>query len=116
MTSEPVEGVVITALGNMARCTADELADMQRIVGGYVEAVDVSIADQRCTIWLNEEGKLSGLPLNPSATKLAEGRLSPDDYIVGDVLITGGTGPEGETLPIPAEARDALLYERDSRG
>lgn len=62
------------------------LEELQKFVGGYIEAL--GLHDGR-VMWLNEEGKLDGLPLNAIATDMAR-RLSflmPDDYILGDVLI-----------------------------
>jgi hypothetical protein len=64
------------------------LAELQGFVGGYIEALylpDGSI------LWLNEEGKLKGLPENSSGRVqlLAHSAgIAHDDYIVGDVLIT----------------------------
>jgi hypothetical protein len=106
------DGIILTALGGVARCQFDELSDMQRIVGGYIEAVDFEFEDRPCIIWLNEEGKLNGLPLNGRATLLAQGRIGQGDYIVGDVLITGGVDGEGNTLSIDKAAADAMLHEK----
>ena len=36
----------------------------------------------------DEEGKIKELPRNDKATKLVDKIISPDDYLVGDVLIT----------------------------
>jgi len=62
------------------------LAELQTVVGGYIEAV--RNFDGRF-MFLNEEGKLHGLPVNIIATHLARVSWSirPDDVIVGDVII-----------------------------
>lgn len=39
-------------------------------------------------MWLHEEGKFRGLPVNETATALMAPSLHPTDKIVGDVLIT----------------------------
>lgn len=106
-----LDGIIITALGNMARVQVDGLADMQRIVGGYIEAVDVEIAGQTCTIYVNEEGKLESLPKNDTATAVAvPGKhIFAGDYIAGDVLVIGGVDDEGESLSIHPVAADCLL-------
>ena len=57
------------------------LEEMQAIVGGYVEVVNLK--DGRIIV-LNEDGKLKHLPLNVQATQLYN---MPDDFIVGDVLV-----------------------------
>lgn len=55
------------------------LEELQKIVGGYIEIVNVN---EEYIMVVNEEGKLLGLPINPSATIIA--RQGP---IVGDVLV-----------------------------
>lgn len=68
------------------------LADMQQMVGGYIQAVRLSPVivheDTRYT-WLiiNEEGKLLSLPINNNATLMAVTAIRHDDYIVGDALM-----------------------------
>lgn len=70
-----------------AKGNAFRLEELQKFVGGYIEAV--YLRDGR-VMWLNEEGKLDGLPYNAIATDMArrlsglhEGNLP----IVGDVVI-----------------------------
>lgn len=58
-----------------------KLEEMQAIVDGYIEIVRAK--DGRLIV-LNEEGKLKHLPVNALATELY---CSPDDVIVGDVLV-----------------------------
>ena len=62
------------------------LEEMQEIVGGFIEMI--SCNDQNFLCVLNEEGKINELPINEKATKLVDKIISPDDYLVGDVLIT----------------------------
>lgn len=76
---------------------------LQAQVGGYIEAVDFEVNDTEYTLWLNEEGKILGLPYNGEATSMVSHRLFPNDYIAGQAVVTGGTGPEGETLPLTDE-------------
>ena len=60
-----------------------KLAELQKIVGGYIEVVYLS--DTQIMI-VNEEGKLNDLDFNSSAT-LAVRMAGIDDVIVGDVLV-----------------------------
>jgi len=60
------------------------LEELQAFVGGYIELVRI---DGERNLWLNEEGKLDGLPLNVKATKLTHGIIAEWDFIVGDVLV-----------------------------
>ena len=61
------------------------LKEMQAIVGGYIELVELNDTN---TIVLNEEGKLNGLPLNIEATRVFRSYYpGSNDFIVGNVLI-----------------------------
>ena len=51
-------------------------------------------------LWCNEEGKLAGLPQNEIATYLFHKEFGHFDSIRGNVIFTGGTDDEGETLGI----------------
>lgn len=62
-----------------------QLKQLQAIVGGYIEVV--TARDGRRMV-INEQGKLKGLPINPTATKLY--RYGDYDPVCGDVLITPG--------------------------
>lgn len=82
-----------------------QLSALQEAVGGLIEAVDLS---DSLTMWVNEEGKLHGLPINALATILWEKHFGFTDIIVGDVIFTGGTGSEGETLGLNEETANSL--------
>lgn len=59
------------------------LAELQAVVGGYIELV--RLADGGLVI--HEEGRLVGLPPNPTATRLVYGpRIVPGFEIVGPAL------------------------------
>ena len=58
--------------------TNPPLADLQKSVGGFIEAVYLD--DGRC-MWVNEEGLLKGLEYNVEASKIAR------QHIFGDVVI-----------------------------
>lgn len=64
-------------------------------VGGYIECVSVK---DDLDMWVNEEGKLIGLPLNPIGTRVWREVYGPTDVIAGDIIFTGGVDDEGETL------------------
>lgn len=82
-----------------------QLDKLQEAVGGWVQAVDFT---PNLTIWVNEEGKLIGLPINPMATFLWEKYFGLTDFICGNVIFTGGTGDEGETLGLNEETAKEL--------
>lgn len=61
------------------------LKELQGYVGGWVEMIHLQGGK---TMWMDEEGKLKGLPMNLKANILAvESSIDPRDTIVGDVLV-----------------------------
>ena len=68
----------------------------QKIVGGWIQLVRLN--NKGIDLYLNEEGKLDGLPQNPIATALWSEDYGLTDYIVGNVIITGGANNEGNTI------------------
>lgn len=60
------------------------LKEMQEIVGGYIEILDLRNGK---IIILNEEGKLENLPYNLEATVMYRSAYLTSDFIVGDVLV-----------------------------
>jgi len=62
---------------------------LSQTVGGYIEAVPL---ETNCTMYINEEGKLRGLPINYVANLLAHklnSGLREYDYIVGNAVVCG---------------------------
>ena len=61
--------------------------EVSRFVGGMVECVQFPNGD---LLLLNEEGKLTGLPLNPEATTLWSATFTKDKYAFGyDDFVVG---------------------------
>jgi hypothetical protein len=79
-------------LGNLS------LETLQKSVGGWVQAIESDSGD--ITFWCNEEGKLTGLPVNPVATAMWTRYFGETDVIVGNVVFTGGCDEEGETTTL----------------
>lgn len=71
-----------------------KLEEYQQIVGGYIEVVPYfdRYEDGGCVAFCNEEGKLEGLPLNATATKLWIDLLGydPGDVLTGDIVVITG--------------------------
>ena len=88
--------IKISTTGQITEIKEINLAALQEGVGGWVQAIDLS---ETVVLWCNEEGKLINLPHNPYAQELWDEAYGvKTDYIVGDVVITGGTDNEGNTL------------------
>lgn len=86
--------------------TSDSLTTLQTAVGGWVQAIDLA---SDLSMWCNEEGKLTGLPHNPYAQFMWDKVFGAHtDYIVGDVVLTGGTDSEGETIGLTQEQVDII--------
>ena len=94
--------MVITTLGSasLVNLETQSLETLQGAVGGYVQAID--LGDQ-VTMWCNEEGKMTGLPHNPFGQAFWEKTYGRTDYIVGDIVLTGGADNEGETIGLTDE-------------
>lgn len=94
------------------------LAQLQDLVGGMIEAVDVPDfigGGSEATAYLNEEGKLLGLPPNMRATDfLVPGvGLHWNDYVAGPLVLCGfdlDTGKHRE-LPPGVVARARLIEQ-----
>ena len=73
----------------------NELKELQKIVGGYIETV---LLLSNLVLICNEEGKLMGLPYNFG---------TPDDILVGTVIVAGIKESEFADVPI-----DLSLWKR----
>jgi hypothetical protein len=81
--------------------TSDSLTTLQTAVDGWVQAVEVATD---LTMWCNEEGKMFGLAHNPYAQFMWDKAYGAHtDYIVGDIVLTGGADSEGDTLGLTDE-------------
>ena len=91
------KAIQITTLGEMVAIDleSESLLKLQRAVSGWVQAIDLS---ETMSMWCNEEGKIMSLPHNPYGQALWTMTYGNTDYIVGDIVLTGGTDSEGETL------------------
>jgi hypothetical protein len=88
--------------------STEPLATLQQGVGGLVQAVDLS---ERLTMWLNEEGKVLGQAHNPYGQFFWDKLFGVHtDYIVGDIVISGGTDEDGNTLGLTEQQVEWVMY------
>lgn len=69
--------------------------DLQRLVGGAVQMLSLS---RSTDLYLDEEGKVRGLPVNPAANKvvfLANPGLHHEDFICGPAALVGSRDAAG---------------------
>ncbi|MFB8776850.1 DUF3846 domain-containing protein [Streptomyces broussonetiae] len=80
------------------------------LVGGPLEII--TFERPEATLYLNDEGKLEGLPLNQRATLMASVHNSAfrgRDVIVGDAFLVGPADRHGDDLSVPKELVTLLL-------
>lgn len=77
------------------------LRPLQELVGGMIETVRWDDAPGNATVYMNEEGKLEGLPPNARATYLLRNiGMGVGDYIAGNLVLIGLDPREGETVSL----------------
>lgn len=79
-------------------------------ISGWFETISFEIDGNRVTLWIDEEGKLKGLPVNWPATLLVQDAIEWfDDVIVGPAMLTGGEDNEGDTLGLSDKQAKAII-------
>ncbi len=111
-----VTGIVIPHYDNLPLELHDfgGLADYQQAVGGNVEAVDLD--SPATTLFVNDEGKIHGMPVNRRATLLAwltSRYLRRRDVICGPAVLVGPPDESGCSQSVPADFL-ALLLEPET--
>jgi hypothetical protein len=84
---------------------ADEYKVLSGTVGGYIESVRVT---PNLTMWVNENGIGEELPLNYFGSLAYFVAFESKTPIVGNVIFTGGTDDDGETLDIDESGEEWL--------
>lgn len=79
--------------------SVDALEPLQKLVGGLIEGV--SLGD--IYAYVNEEGKILGLPVNVIATRLWQDAYGRTDIIMGNMVVVGAYDDEGNEMDIPQE-------------
>jgi hypothetical protein len=95
-----MKAVIVKTSGEVFEVNAEGLSEIQRAVGGYIEAIKAGSIGSG---FVNEEGKLKGLPDNVIATAVwhrANKIHKFSDYLVGDVLFCGLPDDEGNSQDI----------------
>lgn len=80
---------------------------LQQIVGGYIELVTLQDPNDQMppvSMYVHEEGRITGDPVNDRATAVARRYGWPDGYdIVGNVVVLGPPDREGNDTDAPLE-------------
>ena len=78
-------------------------------VGGWLEGVAI----QNTASYINDEGKIMGLPVNKIATVLAhvDEAIMPNDFICGDMVVFGPLDEDGEITTLHSTFVPRLMHE-----
>lgn len=104
--TDTITAVLIPTDGPARTVTIDpdnSTETFQSLVGGYIEAIDLPDGN---SAFLNEEGKLQGLPVNHAATTALRGHLMPGDVIAGPLVVIGPADSAGRTLSANIKAAE----------
>ena len=86
---------------------SNELLTLQTAVGGLIE---IATLESGYTMFMNEEGKIHGLPINERATEIWVANFPNfPDVILGDIVLAGETDDEGEQLGLEPEYAQRLV-------
>ena len=85
----------------------NELAELQKLVGGYIEPLDFTMGADNVCIICNEEGKMNGSPLNRSLAH--EGKIW--EIIAGTMIIVGDDYENGEFIGLTDEQAEKYLNQ-----
>ena len=81
------------------------LKSLQEAVGGLIQPIDIA---EDLTMWVNEEFMLFNEP-QPNFTASGFFSFVGGTYAIhGTVVFTGGTDPEGKTLPLTQDNADSI--------
>jgi hypothetical protein len=98
----PVMAMIISVDGNIVIKKIDgDLKSLREEVGGYIELV--RLYKGKISMYINEEGKCEGLPVNLVASMIAVQGGLVNDFIVGNVVLLGKGTPDGFETSIDPE-------------
>ena len=97
---------VIKTNGQVEHRDMDSLEDLQKAVGGYIEAININWENRALTVYCNEEGRVHELPINMACCIwLSKNGMYPalETPIHGDVVVIGECDDEGKDTDVPED-------------
>lgn len=99
------KGLVIYTDGTYEVKEFKQYSDYNDVVGGYLEGIKMySLATDNDSglAYINEDGKMLGLPINRDASLIAwlSHAIYDTDRIAGNMIIMGATDDEGESTDV----------------
>lgn len=101
---KPVKGVVIKPDGTFTKKEFKQLTDYQEAVEGFFTTSRLYdyAGEQVACCFVDDEGLLKGLPLNPIASAISF-IFNGNPYLAGNVVVLGATNEQGEDTDIPEQ-------------
>lgn len=81
--------------------------NLQQLVGGYIESAPTRRDD--ITLYAHEEGLLLGRNPNLRASRIAQG-----GFVVGDAIVVGAPGSDGNHTNVPTDLIHQLMLTHDT--
>lgn len=105
-----MKAIIVPALGG-PKVVDFEMGESYDLIQSTVDGIFdcVRINSLGVDVWIHDEGKIIGLPVNALATMLWFHEYGLTDVLAGDVLITGGVNDEGETLGLTDAEVDTII-------
>ena len=89
-----MKAVLLPVEGDPTEVEVEDWRDLGKLVGGWIEIAPTP--GSPFTMYVNEEGKINGLPFNARANRLANRYRTWDDPLAGDAVLVGPPTGEGE--------------------
>lgn len=104
-------GIIITTDFELAQLHGKDYPSVKEAVGGYIELVMLRGDFEGYALYVNEEGKLNGLPINDLATAIWERSFGIyTDIIVGNaVIMSAKTDDEGVHFDLTETETENLI-------
>ena len=100
------KAIVIKTNGQVESMDMASLEDLQKAVGGYIEAININWENRALTVYCNEEGRVHELPINMACCIwLSKNGMYPalETPIHGDVVVIGECDDEGKDTDVPED-------------
>lgn len=102
-----IKAVVLPVRGDPREIDVIDWRTLGKAVGGWIEIAPTP--GSPFTMYVNEEGKIDGLPFNPRADRLANRYRDWKDPLMGDVVLVGPPTRDGEDTPFTLFDYEDLL-------
>ena len=109
-----MKAIKITADGNVDQIEVNGYEDLKEHIGGWLEGLHLT---DDTFAYIDEEGKMKGLPYNVLATELCtdlQVGLAPTDFISGTMLIVGSPDSEGNETDVPDHILPKVINAEES--